>query len=411
MKGCSPIAALMLTVPLVCLTISNLSLGQQRIAVSGPALPPYLYLDSQQNAAGQFLEVLDCIFDGIDYSYDIAVLPALRSLHAFHHGKTQAALLVSSSVDSKYQSQLSAPLLLQKWYWFYLSNGHTLQAQMNERPNAPLAILRGSGARHWLSQQQVNNLIEVSTTAQLPSLLLRNRVLAVLADEQVFLEALKDIKTKHQVSREFLKYSPIGILFNIDQLDLQPQLITKVNAHLDHCTRTRQLSRWEAEKLSRFAQSRLQRLNTSIDLESALLNWQSSISLAEIQTMDHQWRKEVSSQRYQLIAEFQQRPISQQLKRWQAAQAGYITEIIVTDLEGKLIAMSQVTSDFWQGDEEKVQRIQDGRSSYLSNIHYDNSTQQFQVQISYGIREKANHQLIGTLTLGLDVEKILRSDF
>lgn len=389
--------------------ISSASANERKhIDMSGPVLPPYLYLNDKQQQAGQFLDVLDCVFDSINYSYQITFLPPLRSLRSLQNGNSQAALLVSSNVEQRYRQNLSAPLLLQKWYWFYLSNGHSFATLMDSRTQAPLAILRGSGAKRLLNQQQADNLLEVSLPSQLPALLLRNRVVAVLSDEQVFLEALKQNGIDHQqVKRKFLKYFPIGILFNENLMAQQPRIISQVNSHLDHCSQARQLSLWESEKLTRFAESRYKLLFGEARIESELLNLSTTASMSDILEMDRKWRAEVKNHRYQLIEELMNKPLSKQLEQWQASQSGYITEVLVTGPQGELVAMSQVTSDYWQGDEDKVKRILAGQDPYLSDIHYDNSTQQFQAQISYGVRHKTTNKLIGTLTLGLDIEKIL----
>ena len=97
------------------------------------------------------------------------------------------------------------------------------------------------------------------------------------------------------------------------------------------------------------------------------------------------------------------------MKSWKAGQSGLVTEAMITNNLGSLVAMSRLTSDFWQGDEAKFQNIANGddEALYLSPIRYDASTQRFQVMASTRIRSEATGEFEGILAIGLDVEEAL----
>lgn len=98
---------------------------------------------------------------------------------------------------------------------------------------------------------------------------------------------------------------------------------------------------------------------------------------------------------------------SEQLGAWQSRQLGLVTETMIANNLGTVSAMSQVTSDYWQGDEAKFQEAAAGEPLYLSPIRYDASTQRFQVVASTPIRARSTGAFEGILVIGLDVEEAL----
>jgi hypothetical protein len=80
----------------------------------------------------------------------------------------------------------------------------------------------------------------------------------------------------------------------------------------------------------------------------------SEITQAQIDQLDKAWRSETSSDDQPLIAAALGSPISTYLLRMQAASKGLYSEIFIMDLNGLNVGQSSITSDYWQGDEDKV---------------------------------------------------------
>ncbi len=79
------------------------------------------------------------------------------------------------------------------------------------------------------------------------------------------------------------------------------------------------------------------------------------------------------------------------------------------DAHGLNVAASDVTSDFWQGDEEKFTETY-GRGSgsvHFSEVEFDESTQRYQAQISLTIMDPTTNQPIGAMTIGIDPEALM----
>ena len=70
-----------------------------------------------------------------------------------------------------------------------------------------------------------------------------------------------------------------------------------------------------------------------------------------------------------------------------------------------------MTSDYWQGDEAKFQKVYpNGPDAMLiSDVEQDESTQRFQSRLSLPVVDPATKKNIGTVTIGIDVENLLQN--
>lgn len=88
----------------------------------------------------------------------------------------------------------------------------------------------------------------------------------------------------------------------------------------------------------------------------------------------------------------------------------YFKEAILTGNQGETIAMNQVTTDYWQGDEEKFTEIFDSNlpsrkpDSYISRARWDESAQSMISQVSVPVYD--GQIMVGTLTVGIDLKRV-----
>ena len=129
---------------------------------------------------------------------------------------------------------------------------------------------------------------------------------------------------------------------------------------------------------------------------------------ARIEQLDSQWRAEVGGASKPLIDATLNSEVSKQLTAIQAGSGGVYTEIFVMDAKGLNVAQSTVTSDYWQGDEDKfTESFGAGVDAvHLGEVEQDESTQTFQSQVSITITDPATGAAIGALTAGIDLSKI-----
>jgi hypothetical protein len=86
--------------------------------------------------------------------------------------------------------------------------------------------------------------------------------------------------------------------------------------------------------------------------------------------------------------------------------APYYAEIFAMDNQGANVCMTDKTSDYWQGDEAKFTESYKGGTGaiHISDVKFDDSTQVYMVQVSVPVKD--GDQVIGAITIGIDVEKV-----
>jgi hypothetical protein len=124
----------------------------------------------------------------------------------------------------------------------------------------------------------------------------------------------------------------------------------------------------------------------------------------EILVQDNKWRAG--------DAEFQglytNTPSSMFLKQKQKESDNLYSELFIMDFQGCNVGLSDLTSDFWQGDEAKFKKsFNNGAGSvFIDEIELDESTGTYQVQVSLPIVDKTNNEVVGAITIGIDMSKL-----
>ncbi|MCY1668454.1 hypothetical protein [Rhizobium sp. SL86] len=128
---------------------------------------------------------------------------------------------------------------------------------------------------------------------------------------------------------------------------------------------------------------------------------------AEIIALDKKWRAEVDGADKPLITETLGNAVSAFLKEKQAASAGAISEVFVMDNKGLNVGQSDVTSDYWQGDEAKFKKsFGAGKDAlFVDGAEKDESTQALQSQASMTISDETGAP-IGAITIGVNLDAL-----
>ena len=133
----------------------------------------------------------------------------------------------------------------------------------------------------------------------------------------------------------------------------------------------------------------------------------SGLSDDAIIKLDKQWRAETDASSKPLIDATLANALSEFLRGVKESSAGLYTEIFVMDAKGLNVGQSDVTSDYWQGDEAKWQKTfsMGAGAIHVGDIEMDESTQQFQAQVSQSIVD-ASGKVIGAVTVGVNVDEL-----
>jgi hypothetical protein len=126
-------------------------------------------------------------------------------------------------------------------------------------------------------------------------------------------------------------------------------------------------------------------------------------TLAQIKERDAEWQKTAG-----VDAGMKALMDNECAKRLQKLQAelSYLGETFVMDNQGANVAMTDKTSDYWQGDEPKfTESFAAGKGAvHTSDVKFDDSSQSYLVQVSVPVRDGGT--VIGAITFGVDVDKV-----
>jgi hypothetical protein len=126
-------------------------------------------------------------------------------------------------------------------------------------------------------------------------------------------------------------------------------------------------------------------------------------SLDQIKQMDAKWKGTPG------IADYMQALMDSESGRYlRKIQDGatYYAELFVMDNQGANVAMTDKTSDYWQGDEAKFKKSYNGGAGavFIDEVEFDDSTQAYLVQVSVPVKD--GNEVVGAITFGIDVDKI-----
>lgn len=133
-----------------------------------------------------------------------------------------------------------------------------------------------------------------------------------------------------------------------------------------------------------------------------------SLTQAEIDALDAQWRVETGAANSAMIMGVLQNAASSFLVDRMTEAGGSITEVFIMDARGLNVAASAVTSDYWQGDEEKFSETfpKGANAIHVGDVELDESTQTYQVQVSLPLINPADGSVIGAMTVALNAESM-----
>ena len=126
-------------------------------------------------------------------------------------------------------------------------------------------------------------------------------------------------------------------------------------------------------------------------------------TLDQIKAKDKEWKATAG------VADYMQAMMDSECGKHIASiqdSAPYYAEIFVMDNQGANVAMTDKTSDYWQGDEAKFKKSFNGGNGavFVDEVEFDDSTQAYTVQVSVPVKD--GDTVIGAITFGIDVDKI-----
>ncbi|NWF91503.1 MAG: cache domain-containing protein [Syntrophaceae bacterium] len=157
------------------------------------------------------------------------------------------------------------------------------------------------------------------------------------------------------------------------------------------------------QKIIDFAHSTLAKYGTDpIIVKAVKAENAKGKTLPQIKELDKKWMATPGITDY--MKALMENECGRYLRQIQAS-APFYAEIFVMDNLGANVAMSDKTSDYWQGDEAKfIKSYNDGKGAvFVDDVKFDDSTQAYLVQVSVPVKD--GNKVIGAITFGINVDK------
>ncbi|MDF3013723.1 MAG: hypothetical protein K0Q78_1927 [Cellvibrio sp.] len=367
--------------------------------------------DSPLGSSQDLLPHLQCIFKQMKRDYRVRVMPWRRAYQDVKSNRIDGFFTAVPMRQVDPYAVLSSPLVLENWYWFWRMD--TI-APESWREGYKLGSILGSQQETWLDEAGYSVDMSANNLPQLIKLLQSKRIDVVLADREHFLQATKELKFEaNNFQSRFFRYVPLGVYFNEQFLNQNPDFLLTFNQYISGCATTRfAVSEYERQQIRELLTGKIERWKRLPKLESTLTERNlvsRRFTRQEIAARDKKWAQAFTQNDFAYPIELVDQELSARLREVKKQSLEMITEIIITDARGLNVAISDMTSDYWQGDEEKFTEVfsKPADTMHFGEINYDESTKRFQLQLSVPLYTKDKLAPLGIMVFGVDVEKVL----
>ncbi|WP_208248110.1 PDC sensor domain-containing protein [Rhizobium sp. T1470] len=130
-----------------------------------------------------------------------------------------------------------------------------------------------------------------------------------------------------------------------------------------------------------------------------------NVSDMDIQVLDNTYRSEIQAGGWQMVRHLLAKPVSRYLKSKQDDSQGAIIEFFVTDRHGLNVGQGTMTTDYWQGDEDKFLKTFARQSDeiFIDRAERDEQTQVLETQASFVIKDENGKPIgVATVTIAID---------
>ncbi|SNC65243.1 ABC-type amino acid transport substrate-binding protein [Marinobacter sp. es.048] len=378
--------------------------------------PPYQVAsqgkDGANRISGETADTVVCAANRAGWATRIRITPQNRAMHSLERNMIDGYFAIDPSAELDNIAKRSDPVALEKWYFF--TRGDQLVSD-----NLRIGVVDGSNEEAWLEANDYSVFLSVTSASQLLALLKRERIDAALMDERVMNGLLLENGGPGMVlERHFVRYAPLYLYLSESFASSYPEFLGTFNRTLNSCMAGHlALSDEEERRIRTLSENLISEVSSALDIPQIIASGPRQESFTDVMTQDSMWQAMAPFASTQLADRILALAGSRTLHGWKVAQGGLVTEAMIMNSMGTLAAMSQLTTDYWQGDEAKFQKVLDAtrqglkgmEALYISPIRYDASTSRFQVTVSAPVSPISDGVPLGVLMLGLDAEDALRA--
>lgn len=396
---------------LFCLSLTALAQSDAPNLVLGTNVLHKRIQQINEQAQGGSVEHVKCILDKMQVKYQIRALPWRRARQDVHASVIDGFFTAVAIDEASDYATFSAPLVLENWYWFWRKD---MAAPASWKEHFQVGVILGGQQEAILTNEGFSDFVTANNMEQLVKLLMSKRVDVVLLDKEQFETVTKKMNIANtQYNSRFFRYMPLGVYFGAPFLTQHPDFLSAFNSRISSCsTQGFDLSPSEQESIKKTVAPWFERIRTNKEVVAAVIRQNEANktkSPNQLTKMDEQWQLAFKVGDLNFPKTIVNQALSQVLKQISVNSKDLLSEIIIMDERGYNVAMVDMTSDYWQGDENKFTQVyaKTAQTLYFDQIKYDASSRRFQVQVSAPLLDPKNKAAIGAITLGVDVDKAL----
>lgn len=364
-----------------------------------------------QAIAGGSVEHMQCILDKLNAKYQIRTLPWRRARQDVRSGRLDGFFTAVSIDTANDYAQFSAPLILESWYWFWRAD---MAEPESWKKDFQIGTILGSQQEAILSAEGYSKATSANDLKQLIKLLFSKRVDVILVDKELFEQQANSLKVlPGSYKTRFFRYMPLGVYFSNTFLTKRPGFLNEFNGHISQCAvKAFQLSDSEKKRIVEWVTPKLDAIRKSSQVLQAIAKQNQENANkpeAALHLLDERWKAAFTQGDNEFYKAYINLKASDFLGELRLKSNSLLTEVLVTDNRGFNVAVSNMTSDYWQGDEDKYIKTigLSGAQYFFDDIEYDASSKHFQVQISFPVPDVRSTKNIGVVTFGVDIDKAL----
>jgi polar amino acid transport system substrate-binding protein len=130
-------------------------------------LPPYSYLNEQQNPAGLAIKPVTCAFTAMQQAYVIDFFPWSRAQFLVKQDKADAFFAASYSAEREQYAKLSDQIAPQQWHWYLLKDNPKNPKSPQFKRTATVGGFSGGNMTDWLHNNNYRVMANPSNNSQL----------------------------------------------------------------------------------------------------------------------------------------------------------------------------------------------------------------------------------------------------
>ncbi|MDQ2075981.1 ABC transporter substrate-binding protein [Marinimicrobium sp. ABcell2] len=360
------------------------------------------------------IDHVECISERLDIPFQIMNMPWRRARQEVFGGDLDGfftAMMRGRGTDAR----LSAPLVLENWYWFWRKN--------DSPPGDPgfrgrVGVILGSHQSDWFEQTGFEVSQRVNTMEQLLKLVLSGRIDAFIAYKDQFEEALNRLDADEDFfSRRFFRYMPLSVYFGPSFLEANPGFMTEFNRHVFNCAPEGfSLSKEEQNVIAERVAPTLNRWARSSGVHAALEEYNrlnQELEAADIRARERQWQEAFKARQYDVVDHWLHSELSKIFANWIADSEGITIEVVLMDARGFTVAASPMPAEYWQGGEARYERVlgRDAGELVFDDVRFYRSTERFKAHVGMPVIHPDTQEQLGVVSVGVNVEEALFNDW